>query len=98
MNEIKALFGKGLKPSQVFRYLLENGICTKLSDCGILLSNEYDDIPHTVANTLSHWNRGGIPETAGQGLNDERLDELLIGQYGHLLYNDKTKTKTKTKT
>ncbi len=81
MSDIRAMFKESLRPSQIFRELQKQGKFTTLSELNLLIIAEYPEINPLVLNTVIKWNRGTNPEAIRRGLNDDRLDEVLLGLY-----------------
>lgn len=78
MISIRQLLSSGMRPSQAFRYLLQHGAATSAPDIVNLLYEEFEDLSSSVMPAVMNWNRGTKPELVGKGLNDDRLDEILL--------------------
>lgn len=82
MKSVKELFIAGETPSKVFRALLKSGECKNIKDIVTLMISEYPELPPSILNTITRWNRERNPNTESQGLNDKKIDEIIMGLYG----------------
>ena len=68
----------GMRPSQVFRRLLQQGVANSAPDIVNLLYEEFDDLSPSAMPAVMSWNRRTNADRAGTGISDDRLDEILL--------------------
>lgn len=85
MKTLKDKLISGMKPSEIFRELLEQHGGLSSTDLIKMIDDEFEGIPAPVIHAIANWNKGENPDRKGWGLNDEQFDEVVTSALNSLL-------------